>query len=191
MSIDYYNSEENVKAYIAMADGYDGADLVAVLKRYLPEGATVLELGMGPGKDLDLLRAFYTVTGSDTSQVFLDRYRKHHPDADVLLLDARHLGTDRAFDCIYSNKVLHHLTSAELAASFERQRAVLNEAGLLLHSFWYGTGEETVHGLRFTYYTEATLKAVLGDGFDVVALVRYEELDEGDSLYILAQKTGG
>ena len=187
--MDYYDSEENVKAYLAMTDGYDGADLIAVLERYLPEGASVLELGMGPGKDLDLLRAAYTVTGSDTSQVFLDRYRKKHPDADVLLLDARHFGTDRSFDCIYSNKVLHHLTRDELAISFGRQRAVLNDAGLVLHSFWYGTGQETMHGLRFTYYTEATLREVWGEGFEVLALERYQEIEEGDSLYILLRKT--
>ena len=53
----YYDSEKNVKAYLEMADGYDGADLIAVLERYLPTGASVLELGMGPGKDLDLLIA--------------------------------------------------------------------------------------------------------------------------------------
>ena len=186
----FYDSEDNVNAYLAMAEGYDGADLIAVLKRYLPAGSTVLELGMGPGKDLDLLRAAaYTVTGSDTSEVFLDRYRALHPDAELLLLDAKHLDTARTFDCIYSNKVLHHFTRAELEASLRRQHAVLNDAGLLMHSFWYGTGEETMHGLRFTYYTEATLREVLGEGFEVLALERYQEMEEGDSLYLLARKT--
>ena len=94
----YFDSEENVDAYMAMADGYDGADLIALLARYLPEGSSVLELGMGPGKDLDLLRQAYRVTGSDTSRVFLDRYRKDHPDADLLLLNAIRMDTDRTFD---------------------------------------------------------------------------------------------
>ncbi len=184
----FYDSEDNVKTYLAMADGYDGADLIAVLERYLPKGASVLELGMGPGKDLDLLRASYTVTGSDTSRVFLDRYRKQHPDADLLLLDAVRMDTNRTFDGIYSNKVLHHLTRAELEASLQRQHAVLNDAGLLLHSFWSGTGEEEMHGLRFAYYTEATLREILGEGFDVLALERYQEMGEGDSLYVLLRK---
>ena len=185
----YYDSEDNVDAYVAMAEGYDGADLIAVLKRFLPEGSGVLELGMGPGKDLDLLRAAYTVTGSDTSRVFLDRYREEHPDADLLLLDAAHLDTERTFDGIYSNKVLHHLTRAELEASLRRQRDVLRDAGVALHSFWYGTGEDAMHGLHFTYYTKATLREVVGVGFAVVALERYQEMEEGDSLYILLRKT--
>ncbi len=184
----FYDSEDNIEMYLSIAEGYDGAELIAVLERYLPEGASVLELGMGPGKDLDLLRASYAVTGSDTSQRFLDRYRKQHPDADLLLLDATLMDTERTFDCIYSNKVLHHLTRAELETSFARQRGVLNDAGLLMHSFWYGTGEEEMHGLRFVYYTEETLREVIGAGFEILALERYQEMDEGDSLYVLLRK---
>ena len=185
----YFDSKENVDAYIAMADGYDGADLIALLGRYLPEGSSVLELGMGPGKDLDLLRQAYRVTGSDTSRVFLDRYRKDHPDADLLLLDAIRMDTDRTFDCIYSNKVLHHLSRAELETSLHRQKVVLNDGGLLLHSFWHGTGDEEHHGLRFTSYTEPNLRAAVCDGFDIVALESYKEMKDGDSLSILLRKT--
>lgn len=54
-----------------MAKGYNGRELIAVLNKYLPAGAMVLELGMGPGKDLNLLAQRYTVTGSDTSREFL------------------------------------------------------------------------------------------------------------------------
>ena len=158
----YFDNEANVDAYMAMADGYDGAELIALLGRYLPEGSSVLELGMGPGKDLDLLRQSYRVTGSDTSHVFLDRYKKDHPEADLLLLDATRMDTDRTFDCIYSNKVLHHLSRADLETSLLKQKEALNDAGLLLHSFWYGSGEEEHHGLQFTYYTEANLAAEIG-----------------------------
>ena len=185
----YFDHEENVEAYLAMADGYDGAELIAVLRQYLPEGSSVLELGMGPGKDLDLLRRAYRVTGSDTSRVFLDRYRKNHPDADLLLLDAARMDTDRTFDCIYSNKVLHHLSRAALKTSLQRQKAVLNDGGLLLHSFWHGAGEDEHHGLRFTYYTEPDLRAAVCDGFDIVALEPYTEMDDNDSLYLLIRKT--
>ncbi len=46
-----------------MAAGYDGRELIAALTNYLPAGAEVLELGMGPGVDLDLLSQTYQVTG--------------------------------------------------------------------------------------------------------------------------------
>ena len=61
--MDFYDSKGNVEAYIEMAEGYDGRDLISVLQRYLASDSTVLELGMGPGKDIALLGEFYRVTG--------------------------------------------------------------------------------------------------------------------------------
>ncbi len=106
----YYEDKDNAEQYIKMAEGYDGATLIAVLNEHLAAGSTVLELGMGPGTDLGLLAETYTVTGSDYTQTFLDIYLETHPDADLLRLDAQTLETKRTFDCIYSNKVLHQLT---------------------------------------------------------------------------------
>ena len=185
----FYDDEENVETYVQMAEGYDGRELVDVLKKHLPLGSTVLELGMGPGKDLALLAEAYAATGSDSSEVFLRRFRRDHPEADLLLLDAVTLATEQRFDAIYSNKVLHHLSVVELRTSLRRQAARLNGNGLVLHSFWYGEGTEESHGLRFTYHTDASLRAVVGPEFGWVACVRYTEMEEGDSLYLLLRRS--
>ena len=185
----FYDEEKNVEVYVQMAEGYDGQELVAGLRQHLPPGSAVLELGMGPGKDLALLAVEFNVTGSDRSEIFLRRYRRDQPDAELLLLDAVTLETEQRFDAIYSNKVLHHLCVDELRVSFQRQAARLNANGLLLHSFWYGEGTEEVHGLQFTYYTDASLMAVVGPEFEKVASVRYTEIDEGDSLYLLLRRS--
>ena len=105
----FFDVEKNVEEDIKMCDGMDGRALIDILKTHLSEGSNLLEIGMGPGTDLDILRESYRVTGSDSSQVFLDLYRKKKPDASLLLLDAISLNTESKFDCIYSNKVLHHL----------------------------------------------------------------------------------
>lgn len=126
----HFDDPDHVDEYIAMVAGYDGAEFVAVLARYLPAGSSVLELGMGPGTDLDLLLQTYAATGSDLSSVFIDRYREVHPAADLLQLDAVTIDTDRTFDCVYSNKVLIHLTEDELAQSFRRQAEVLAVRGV-------------------------------------------------------------
>ena len=185
----YFDERKNVEDHIRMAAGYDGRELIAVLKQYLPAGSTVLELGMGPGMDLDLLAETYSVTGSDSSGIFLDLYRERHPTADLMKLDAASIETERTFDCIYSNKVLHHLTRADLRRSFRRQREVLNKGGLLMHSFWYGDKEEEHHGLRFVYYTEVGILEAAGAGLDLVVMARYTEMEEGDSFYILLRKS--
>lgn len=187
----YFDDLRNVAEYIQMAEGYDGRELIAVLKSHLPAGSSVLELGMGPGKDLDLLAQTYAVTGSDSSSVFLDLYREKHPSADLLKLDAVTLSTERTFDCIYSNKVLHHVPRSDLHRSFSRQRMLLIEGGLLMHSFWYGSTDEEFEGLLFVYYTEDALLDIIGPGFEVVAMERYTEMEEKDSFYVLLRKING
>ena len=174
-----------------MAEGYDGRELIDGLKSYLKPGATVLELGMGPGVDFEILRETYQVTGSDHSSVFVERYRQKDADADLIVLDAVTMNIDRTFDCIYSNKVLHHLTRDELKTSFHRQADVLNEGGILCHSFWYGDAEETHHGMRFTYYTEETLIDTIGDTYELLESKRYTEMDEDDSLLVILKKQHG
>ena len=184
----YFDEQKNIDEYIRMAEGYDGRALITVLNSHLPTGSSVLELGMGPGKDLDLLAQTYIVTGSDSSNVFLELYREKHPAADLLKLDAASIETERRFDCIYSNKVLHHLSKSDLHRSFTCQKKLLTDSGLLMHSFWYGDREEEYHGLRFVYYTEDELLPTIDPGFGVTAMDRYKEIDNGDSFYILLRK---
>lgn len=182
----FYDDEKTACQYIDMAEGYDGRELIKTLRQHLPQGAAVLEIGMGPGVDFAILKNYFQVTGSDSSQFFLDRYRESDPDADLIYLDAVALDTERTFDCLYSNKVLHHLTDEELTQSLRRQKAILSSNGLVMHSFWRGTGEEEHHGLRFVYQSEDTLRSIVGDVLNVVDIVVYNEMDDDDSLYVLA-----
>ena len=178
-----FDTVKGVEQYIKMAEGYDGAGLFKILQKYLPENSTVLELGMGPGKDMDILRKSYAVTGSDNSQVFLDKYSRKHQDEDLLLLDAVTIQTDRKFDCLYSNKVLHHLTQEDMAKSFQRQKDVLNPNGIVFHSFWKGNKVEEMEGMLFTYYEMADLKKMTESNFDVLDMETYTEIEKDYSIY--------
>jgi trans-aconitate methyltransferase len=184
----YYDDEQNVREYIDMAEGFDGRELVEKLSAYLPEGSTVLELGMGPGVDLDLLRRRFRATGSDTSEIFLSRYRSEHPDAELMNLDAVTLDTDLKFQGIYSNKVLHHLTRKELQRSFARQAGVLAPKGIALHTFWHGEDEETYHGLRFVYYKPDELRAMIPVDLQILEISLYQEMEENDSVCLVLRR---
>ncbi len=184
----YFDNKKNVHDYIKMSKGYDGAELINILGKYLVKGSMVLELGMGPGKDLDILARLFKATGSDSSSIFLELYRDNHPAADLLLLDARTIETERKFDCIYSNKVLHHLAKDELRESFARQKRTLTQRGLLLHSFWYGSKTEEHHGLKFVFYTEQEPKDLVKNDFEILELQRYTEIEESDSICLLLRK---
>ncbi|NND86075.1 MAG: class I SAM-dependent methyltransferase [Nitrosopumilus sp.] len=183
----FFDTEEGVEQYLKMAEGYDGKELIKILQKYLPENSTVLELGIGPGKDMDILTKLYEVTGSDNSQIFLDKYKKNHQDADLLLLDAVTIHTDRKFDCIYSNKVLHHLTREDLTKSLQRQKELLNPNGIAFHSFWKGSKTESMEGLLFTYYEIKDLKKV-AESFEILAIETYTEMEKEDSIYVVLRK---
>ena len=184
----YFDSAKNVNEYIKMAARYDGKILIDILKNYLSEGSSVLELGMGPGKDLDILSRSYMVTGSDSSQVFLDLYRKRNKNVNLMLLDARNLSTNQKYDCIYSNKVLIHLTKIELKESLIRQKDILNENGILFHSFWRGDKEEEYHGLKFVYYTEDELRKLIRKNYEILVIDTYKEMKNNDSVYVVGKK---
>lgn len=185
---DYYEDEENVSKYIEFTPAHDGALLVDTLAARLEPGATVLEIGLGPGKDFKLLKQQFTVTGSDLSRVFLERYRKLDESADLLQLDARTLDTERTFDAVFSNKALIHLSADELQQSFARQHAILNDGGLIMHSFWYGDKTQEFDGLTLVQHNETDLAAMLEDRFEILALAQHAKMAEGDSIYVLARK---
>ncbi|MTI68427.1 MAG: methyltransferase domain-containing protein [Firmicutes bacterium] len=184
----YFNDKQKVKEYIEMCEGMGAKELINILKRQIKEGSTVLELGMGPGNDLNLLKNYYNVIGSDNSQAFLDAYKENNRNTELLLLDAVTINTDKKFDCIYSNKVLQHLTKKELNQSVVRQKEVLNDGGILFHTFWRGDSEEIYEGLRFVHYEKDELINIFQKHFEIVEINYYSEEDDEDSIYIVSQK---
>ena len=187
----YFDSKENVEQYIKMCEGYDGSAIVEALTRFVPDGATVLEIGMGPGTDLALLETRFRATGSDSSAVFVDRYRELQPDADVLVLDAVTLDIDRQFDAVFSNKVLQHLTLDDARRSLAAQHRILAPGGIAFHTLWYGETLEEHHGLRFQQYTRESFEALLEGRFDLIDSGRYAEDAEGDSLRVVLRRLDG
>ena len=142
----------------------------------------------GPGKDWEILNQSYDVVGSDNSKEFLSRLIAEHPDGQFLELDAITLDTDKKFDGIYSNKVLHHLKDDEIAASILRQYELLKPSGIVCHSFWKGTGDEIYMGMTVNYHTEESIRNGWGDLFEILLIESYKEFEEGDSLLLMARK---
>ena len=184
----FYHHKKNVEEYIKMTEGYDGRELVTELTKYLPNKSSVLEIGMGPGTDLSLLAKYYRTTGSDYSEIFIDRYRKQHPGTDLIVLNAITLETNRKFQGLYSNKVLIHLTREELKQSIKRQAEILEPEGIICHSFWRGEKEENYNGLLFIYYTANEIQTLYQDTFEIITIGKYQEMEPNDSLYIIAKK---
>ena len=188
MEGEYYKTQASVEEYIHLAKDISGKELIEKLKPFLNTDSALLEIGSGPGTDWKILDESYTVVGSDNSSEFLNRLIKQNPDGEFLELDAVTLKTDKYFDAIYSNKVMHHLTDEELITSVKRQAELLNSEGIICHSFWKGEGSEVFKGLFVNYHSKGSIQKVFGDSFDVLLLEDYTEFDEGDSLLLIARK---
>lgn len=184
----YFDTQKGVREYTKRAEKWGGVKLIKILKKHLPKNSTLLEIGMGPGRDLDILKKFYKVTGSDRSNVFLSNYKKRNKKSDLLKLDAVTLRTSRRFDGIFTNKVLHHLTKQDLKKSIKRQKEILNSGGIAFHSFWKGNKTEHMVGLRFVYYQKYQLKKIIGKHFKIVEMRVFSEMKKNDSIYIILKK---
>jgi len=184
----FYDDPKNVDSYIKMCEEYDGSNLYEILKKNLDVGKSVLELGSGPGFDLPFLMKHFQVTGSDLSNEFISRCKKQFPEIEFLKLDVKDIAVEKKYNCIYSNKVLHHLTEDELSLSLAQQVKVLTKDGIIAHSFWLGEESQQMHGLLFTYYREKRLLNIISEYYSIISTMRYQEIEKGDSLFIVAQK---
>ena len=186
--MEYFDKKKNVDHYLEMMKGESNKYILNEVHENLKTGRKMLELGIGAGKDLDILIKDYNVTGSDRSQLFLDAYLKKNPKVKLRKLDAVSLDIDEKFDYIYSNKVLCHLTDNDLEESFYKQAKLLNDKGRIFHTFWKGTTTETFDGLFFNYQIKQNIMNLADRWFSVVKYVEYTEMEENDSFYIILKK---
>jgi len=184
----YFDKEKNVKDYIRMMEGFDNEFMMEEVFSNLPIGKKMLELGIGAGHDLEILKKSYDITGTDKSQVFLNEYRKRDSETPLIRMDAVKMDIDEKFDYIYSNKVLIHLTDKELKESFKNQLRVLKKGGLVFHSFWKGSKSEKYHGLLFNYKTRASILKITKEWYEEIKYMEYKEIAKNDSFYIILKK---
>ena len=185
--MDFYDDPLKVDEYEGMCVGYDGTELYQVLDKHLDSGSTLLELGCGPGNDLDYFNEKYKVTGSDLSDEFLLRCKKRFPDISFSKLDAISVNTDQKFDCVFSNKVLHHLTTEKLEVSLKRQQNVIKPNGIFAHTFWIGDKEFMMEDMLFVFHNRENLLELIAKYYSILEAYTYKEFEEGDSIFVVAE----
>lgn len=185
--MEFYNDPKKVDEYEKMCNEYDGSELYEVLSKHLKENSTLLELGCGPGNDIPYLRNHYSVTGSDLSDEFLKRCKERFNDIQFIKLDAVSINMKETFDCVFSNKVLHHLTLEELEKSLKRQQSIIKPKGIFAHTFWIGDKEFTMEGMLFVFHNRERLIQLISKYFTILETYDYKEFEDGDSIFVIAQ----
>jgi trans-aconitate methyltransferase len=187
----YFDKAENVKNYIKMCEGYEASHLINRLHTHLNSGAQLLELGSGPGNDIERLQQRYHVTASDYSKVFVKHLKQRFSALNVVQCDANHLPKQSLYDCIYSNKVLHHLTPNQLVTSLTQQYLQLNKGGVLAHSVWIGAENFELEGETHYYHQKAALETMINRACKDIEWLDYYEYDEfesNDSAFFIIKK---
>ncbi len=187
ITMGYFDIRENVDGYNKMVEGFDNSFIVGEVEKVLPKNSSLLELGMGPGLDLISLSNSYNVLGSDSSKLFVEDFCKKR-DIKAIVLDAVSVEVEGKFDCIFSNKVLQHLSVEDFVISLENQYKHLNRNGIVFMTLWRGEPREEFEQdgqLRFVYYDLEYLKNIIPNVFDLHQVKYYQEFEKDDSMIVI------
>ncbi|QYX58262.1 class I SAM-dependent methyltransferase [Roseovarius sp. SCSIO 43702] len=167
MSID----RETVAVYDARAADYaqrfsTGAQdtALAAFIAALPEGATVLDLGCGPGRAAAAMAdAGLCVTATDASAEMV-RLAGAHPGVTARQASFDDIDGQDLYDGIWANFSLLHAPRADLPRHLSALRRALKPGGLFHIGMKTGTGEaRDAIGRLYTYVTEPELTSLLRD----------------------------
>ncbi|MGZ8751234.1 MAG: class I SAM-dependent methyltransferase, partial [Pseudonocardia sp.] len=190
--VSHITKRVTVASYEADAEAYaaghvpasdDRAAAVEGFAGLLENGARVLEIGSGSGRDATLLeQRGLTVRRTDITPGFVRLLRAAGHDAtvlDPLVDDLADPDRDAPYDGVWASASLLHVRREDLPQVLRNLAEVTREGGVLHLTVKEGDGARfSVHGnipgpRHFTFWREGGLRAVLADAdWDVRSLVR-------------------
>jgi 2-polyprenyl-3-methyl-5-hydroxy-6-metoxy-1,4-benzoquinol methylase len=159
-SIDYYN--QNAKEYY---DSTVDLNMERTLRKFielLPEGATVLDLGCGSGRDsLYFLEEGFDVTALDASEK-LSGLAQIHIGQDVLNMKFEEMDFEEVFDGVWACASLLHVSENEIDNILDKVIMSIKPGGIIYMSFKYGDFSGIKDKRYFKYYNTKELKTLIG-----------------------------
>ncbi len=182
-TVDFYNNHAP-----QIAQRYDHAQvdsLHALLRRWIPLGSQVLEIGCGSGRDARFLADLgCRVTATDASEELLAHAKTLSSSASnpEYLLRMYPLApsdplSQRRFDVVLAIAVLMHIPEPELAAFYTNLRTLTRSGGLVICSVRDGTAAAAYDDPRL--YVKRDIAAIRRDicshGFTLLQQDRYAD----------------
>lgn len=158
-SLDYY--ERYAIPYYEQTIDLDLSEIMQAFVELLPEGAEVLDLGCGSGRDTKALEehGFY-VTPMDGSAKMCE-LAEIYTDKEVLHLTFEEMDFQEVFDGIWSCASLVHVPGEEIGIIMDKVMDSLKPGGILYFSVYEGDRDGIYGGRYFHDYTEESLKRLL------------------------------
>lgn len=168
-TIDYYN--KHAEEFTASTFEVDMESLYQPFLAELPEGARILDVGCGSGRDtLAFKKKGYQVDSIDYSEELVKKATQL-TGIPVRLQSFYEIDADQAYDGIWACASLLHCERHRLAEVLQRMLRALKPGGVIYMSFKYGDSDREKDGRAFTDLNEQQAQELLAE-FDQVSLVQ-------------------
>ena len=158
-SLDYY--ERYAIPYYEQTIDLDMSEVMRPFIELMPEGAEVLDLGCGSGRDtVALEEQGYLVTAMDGAKRMCE-LAEIYTDRDVLHLTFEEMDFDEVFDGITACASLLHVPSDEMPAIMGKVLAALKPGGVLYFSVYEGERDGMYGGRYYCDYTRAGIRKLM------------------------------
>ncbi len=186
-TITYYN--ENADSYYQKTIDADMSSQYRFFRKYLPNGARILDLGCGSGRDTKYFRDNgYNVTAVDGSEEMC-RKAEVYTGITVRRMDFLDLSDREIYAGIWASASLLHIARKDLIRMLAKLRKALTKDGVIYVSFKEGNFEGVRDGRYYTDLTEGELFNLVNTvgGMKIVEAKHFTEHREtGDVQWLCA-----
>ncbi len=164
------------------------ADVTPLHERFgkcVPEGAHILDLGCGSGRDTKVfLDRGYAVDAVDGSKELCELASKY-TGIKVKCLDFTTIDCKEEYDAIWACASLLHIPMEKLPALFERLHCALRPNGVFYMSFKYGDFEGERDERFFLDMTSERFRSVMDkvSGFEIIDEWDSEDIRRGNKVH--------
>lgn len=160
-TIKYY--DENAKDFFENTKNADMTELYNSFLKYIKDGAKLLDLGCGSGRDTKyFLDKGYDVVAIDASSEMV-RLSSQLTGKQTLHMTFEDLNFENEFDGIWACASLLHVSREKIDDVLYKIARALKDNGVLFASFKLGDKEEFRNGRFFNFYDEASFSELISN----------------------------
>lgn len=172
-SVDYYNKYAD--AFYKRTIHLNVSEKIRKFLSYLPEQATILDVGCGIGRDSKFfINQGHKVIACDASDEMV-RLASKELGQEVLKLYFHELNFIEKFDGIWANASLLHISYEELPDIIYKLHQALKPSGIFYASFKYGNSSRKVEERMFFDMNEDTIEPYIKGLFEPIDIWQSED----------------
>ena len=169
---------QNADQFFTTTYDIDMTSLYKIFLHYLPDNASILDLGCGSGRDSLAFKNFgYQVAATDYSKELVDKASRL-TGIEVRFESFYELSELNKYDGIWACASLLHCERKRLPEVLEKILKALKVNGICYMSFKYGAGDRYKDGRQFTDMDESQAQSLLKKIDNILLLQQWITIDK-------------